>query len=528
MEEKRYTLAKFFNLGGLSKDEVKAMGAQPAFSSMGDTMQKTKGGSVPPFLQGQVFRVMLSKLNELLDKVDIIEDILAVTWSKSEELFDYLDTEKYPPDEVFMLPLSEHEVASEHNPSVEPYMKEQSLGKFVFNIGINLIIEGVILEIQGGKIKKIHIGSCVGSGSLGCQDSPLLDIPEKEVESVGGVVDLGDGIAIKGGENEGEASAIGEDNVTSRAGLESGVTPSDSATVAPQSEGLSGATMLGIGAAGVGMAAAGVAIAHDRQPKTSESPLISQSQSNQGQTIRSGQSQPSFDRKSLDYRLSLFKYLAQESAFQQDQKSISYIKGSGVKIFKKPTGLSSITLNLLRSIIMGSGANSLDVKVFQFKASAWAVSYGSYKTKFVEFMIPATVESYDFAWLRSFLAKSLSTFYSSYNNSPVTPWLEYKTANFIVSLITIEDTTPIDADNPIRPDELSPAFQIFLANNLAVTFAVIFTKILCISPKSLGHMSQKLQQLQHCEKLMEPIQQKIRYFYDVTQVSLAMRGVSLY
>jgi hypothetical protein len=503
MEKKRYTLAKFFNLDGLSKEEVQSMGDQPTFTSMGDKMQdgkKSQGGSIPPFLQGQVFRVMISKLNELLDKVDIIEDILAVTWSKSEELFDYLDTEKHPPDEVCMLPLTEHEITSEHAPSIEPYMKDQSLGKFIFNIGVNLMIQGVILEIQGGKIKKVHIGSCVGSGSIGCQDSPLLDIPEKEVEDIGGVADLGDGVAIKrGGETEEESSFDSPTVETSQ--------------TSPQSEELmAGTALLGTAAAGAVLA---TAIDDDRNP-------LPTSPAQKSPEVPGSSPAGALYRANLEKQLSLVKYLVRQID-QPGNLSKSYIKESSTQIFQKPTKLPNTTLNLLRSRLTGSRAHCLNVQMFQFKAEAWTVSYQEYKQKILEFILPITVRSSDFAWIRSSIAKSLSTFYTEYDHSPVSPWLECKTINFIISLLTIEDLVETESTH-----DLSNAFQIFLVNNLAVTWATILIKLCCISPKSLNHINHKLQQLvNYADIAPDSKGLKISYFYDVAQVSLNLFSIFL-
>jgi hypothetical protein len=139
------------------------------------------------------FEIIVEKIADILDVS--IPGIMVGAWNKYKILVKYADSEKYPPNETFLVPMAEHTVKSEHNPYIEILINGKPVGEINFNITVSLILKGIILKVQGGKVKAINTGTCKGKGTLKCENIVIL---EKETRSISlpGSIDLGEGIPI--------------------------------------------------------------------------------------------------------------------------------------------------------------------------------------------------------------------------------------------------------------------------------------------------------------------------------------------
>lgn len=124
-----------------------------------------------------------------------IPDIFLRAWNKYKILLKYLDREKYPPDQTFLVTLSEHTIQSEHHPYLEIYINEKSIAKIEFSIALSLKLNGIILKIRNGKIMEILTGTCKAKGSVTCEDIPVME-KESETFALPGSIKLGDGVPI--------------------------------------------------------------------------------------------------------------------------------------------------------------------------------------------------------------------------------------------------------------------------------------------------------------------------------------------
>ena len=133
------------------------------------------------------------KVGELLN-IDLA-DIFVRTWKKYRILKDYTDLKKHPPEETILLPLGEHNIVSEQRPCIEIFLNETRLATIDFLISLSLVLKGIILKIQGGRIMEILSGSCQGEGCIKCENQVLF---EGKTESIilHGSIKLGNGIAI--------------------------------------------------------------------------------------------------------------------------------------------------------------------------------------------------------------------------------------------------------------------------------------------------------------------------------------------
>lgn len=191
MNNSQITLSQFFsyNEKELSQKRLSTIESSEKISSLKEIVLKEAEEVSWP----AAFNEIIKKIGDLLNIS--IPHIMVMAWNKYRILLKYLDREKYSPDETFLVPLAEHTIKSEHHPYIEILINEKPVGKIDFNINISLTLKGIMLKIEGGKIKEILTGTCKGKGTITFEK---LAIMEKETESFSlpGSIDLGKGIPI--------------------------------------------------------------------------------------------------------------------------------------------------------------------------------------------------------------------------------------------------------------------------------------------------------------------------------------------
>jgi hypothetical protein len=136
---------------------------------------------------------MLAEAGSLLD-IRLL-DVMRWAWKKGFELEAYRDTERYPPDKTFSVPLVEHKITSTHSPHVDIQMNGEKVGSINFSVTIEIAIKAMTLEIRNARIKKIHAGDCTAKGRFVCEGL-LLAERESEPLDLPGTIDLGEGLKI--------------------------------------------------------------------------------------------------------------------------------------------------------------------------------------------------------------------------------------------------------------------------------------------------------------------------------------------
>ena len=112
-------------------------------------------------------------------------DIIVRAWNANNLFEKYLDPEKYDPNESVLISLVDHSITSNHSPYIEVGLNGKKLGQIDFQINLALSLEGVILEIIGGQLREIRLGTMRGSGTLKCEDLVLLKRNTGSVEFPG-------------------------------------------------------------------------------------------------------------------------------------------------------------------------------------------------------------------------------------------------------------------------------------------------------------------------------------------------------
>ena len=194
MENKNYTLLDFF---GRKKDEsnLKQLHSKEVIGGL----KKQLNEECQKHEWKVVWKSIIDHMDKLLE-INIVE-IMMRPWKNYGGLAKYKDAEKYPPDRTYIVPLLEHTITSSHNPQIVVELEPLFKTTIPVDITIELLLKGFALEIQAGRIKKIHTGECKGSGLVQCMNVTLLR-KELEAFSLPGIIDLGEGIRIGKGSTE--------------------------------------------------------------------------------------------------------------------------------------------------------------------------------------------------------------------------------------------------------------------------------------------------------------------------------------
>ena len=122
-------------------------------------------------------------------------DVVGWAWKKGRELEAYRDTEKYPPDKTFSVPLVEHKITSTHTPHMDIQMNDKKIGCIHFAVNIEITIKAMTLEIRNARIKKLHPGDCKAKATFLCEGVLLAERESKPLD-LPGIIDLGEGLEI--------------------------------------------------------------------------------------------------------------------------------------------------------------------------------------------------------------------------------------------------------------------------------------------------------------------------------------------
>ena len=125
--------------------------------------------------------------SQFVQLLDIsIEDILVRAWNANKLFEHILNPDNYDPNESILLSLKKHTVTSQHNPHLDVTLNGKPIGRLDFRIDLKLILEGIILKIQAGRICEIRSGHVKGEGAVKSGEVILLkrklcdiDIPGK-------------------------------------------------------------------------------------------------------------------------------------------------------------------------------------------------------------------------------------------------------------------------------------------------------------------------------------------------------------
>jgi len=189
MDTKNYTLQDFFGQKKITEANFQELHTKEAIGEL----KKRLHEECHELEWKAVWNSIIAHIDKLLD-IDVSE-ILLRAWKNYLDFSKYQDTQKYPPDRSFFIPLLEHTITSKHKPLI--VIEIQPLFKQVipFDITLKLVLKGFTLEIQAGKIKKIHTGECKGSGTMQYMNVILLEKVSGDIH-LPGIINLGEGVPV--------------------------------------------------------------------------------------------------------------------------------------------------------------------------------------------------------------------------------------------------------------------------------------------------------------------------------------------
>jgi len=189
MDTESFTLRDFFGNETISDAALENLHGKKVIREVADDMHE----AVPEGKGHAVVNAVARHLDDLLGIE--VSDILLRAWKKYEDLGRYNDPLRYPPDQLFLVPLTEHTISSKHKPALEIAAGKLFKKTIPFDIALEMELTGFMLEIQGGKIITILTGECRGKGTVSCMGTLLINRESGEIRLPGSIA-LGDGIPI--------------------------------------------------------------------------------------------------------------------------------------------------------------------------------------------------------------------------------------------------------------------------------------------------------------------------------------------
>ncbi len=170
MNPNRFSLSRLFPVDALTEEQANAIAKSRAFLPSRNAIEnQLKGVALPRDFMAQV----IQEASALLD-IDL-RGILASAWSAAPALRKFLDSTLYPPRKQFAVTLVEHAILSEHAPKLHLEINGVEMSEIPFQITLELLLKGVVLVIQGGKIKEAMVGHATAKGLVKLGEYRLLE-----------------------------------------------------------------------------------------------------------------------------------------------------------------------------------------------------------------------------------------------------------------------------------------------------------------------------------------------------------------
>lgn len=140
-------------------------------------------------LNGALKKALMTALDIALD------DVLGQAWSGWHDMRKFADPQQTPPDDVNVVPITNHTIESEYKPEVDVVVNGVAVHTFPFHVSVTLDVQGGNLVVQRGMIQEIRLASLKLGGAVKLRDRTLLQKDVGEID-VPGVMRLARPIAI--------------------------------------------------------------------------------------------------------------------------------------------------------------------------------------------------------------------------------------------------------------------------------------------------------------------------------------------
>jgi hypothetical protein len=189
MHNAQPTLAELFHLRPDQVVDKRSTKDQSLHAELVDIATKASGFVAPPTAGTRIFEHLESVLTPAVGTV------LANVWNKRAEIRKYADKSKYPRGKPNYVPLATHDVKWEVTPTVRLIVNGAIEHTVKFTLAAKFHIDGVLLEIENGRIMTISTGKSRFEGKLTYGKLDLINRKSDEYVFPG-ELGLGDGIII--------------------------------------------------------------------------------------------------------------------------------------------------------------------------------------------------------------------------------------------------------------------------------------------------------------------------------------------
>jgi hypothetical protein len=111
-------------------------------------------------------------------------DLLHRSWGQLGEIREAIDAGRRDKEHVAVIPLLEHAIATTHTPTLDLLYGGKRLARVPVQIELNLLLNGVAIELKGGKFTGLRSGHCAGQGAVTIagvalveQETPGIHLP---------------------------------------------------------------------------------------------------------------------------------------------------------------------------------------------------------------------------------------------------------------------------------------------------------------------------------------------------------------
>jgi hypothetical protein len=102
-------------------------------------------------------------------------ELLHRSWRQVDEFREAVEEGRHDHEAVAVIPLMEHAITTTHTPSLELFLGRKRLARMPLEIELNLLLNGVALELRGGKIAGLRSGECAGEGAVLVGGVPIVE-----------------------------------------------------------------------------------------------------------------------------------------------------------------------------------------------------------------------------------------------------------------------------------------------------------------------------------------------------------------
>lgn len=102
-------------------------------------------------------------------------ELLHRSWRQLDEFKEAVEEGRHDNEHVAVIPLLEHAITTTHTPSLDLLFGAKRLARIPLEIELNLLLNGVAVELKGGKFHGLRSGHCTGEGAVLIGGIPIVE-----------------------------------------------------------------------------------------------------------------------------------------------------------------------------------------------------------------------------------------------------------------------------------------------------------------------------------------------------------------